>query len=87
MQQEEAKLSQEIAALIDETEQINKSEDKQYGKNKRGDEIPKDLQRKEDRLKKIRKAKAALEERAAKEKKKKFDNQNTSRFLSVSPRF
>ena len=74
MQQEEAKLSQEIAAMIAEAERIDKSEDKQYGKNKRGDEIPKDLQRKDARLIKIRKAKAALEERAAKEKKKKNDD-------------
>jgi transposase/cell division septum initiation protein DivIVA len=74
MQQEEARLSQEISSLIAEAEQIDKSEDKHYGKNKRGDEIPKDFQRKEDRLKKIRKAKAALEERAAKEKKKKNDD-------------
>lgn len=74
MQPEEDKLSQEIAALVIEAEQIDKSEDKLYGKNKRGDEIPKDLRRKEDRLQKIRKAKTALEERAAKEKKKKNDD-------------
>lgn len=74
IQPEEEKLNQEIAALVAEAEQIDKSEDKLYGKNKRGDEIPKDLRRREDRLKKIRKAKTALEERAAKEKKKKNDN-------------
>jgi len=73
MQTEIESLTQEIAALIAEAEQIDKTEDKLYGKNKRGDEIPKDLRRKEDRLKKIRKAKAALEERAAKEKKNKDD--------------
>lgn len=74
MQKEIETLNQEIAALIAEAEEIDKSEDKKYGKNKRGDEIPKSLRRKEDRLKKIRKAKAALEERVAKEKKKKDDD-------------
>lgn len=74
MQSEEEKLSQEIAALIAEAEKIDASEDKLYGKNKRGDEIPKELRRREERLKKIRKAKTALEERAAKEKKKKNDD-------------
>lgn len=73
MQKEMETLNQEITALITEAEQIDQAEDKKYGKNKRGDEIPKSLRRKEDRLKKIRKAKAALEERVAKEKKKKDD--------------
>lgn len=72
MQSEEEKLNQEIAALVAEAEQIDKSEDKLYGKNKRGDEIPKNLRRKETRLKQIRKAKTALEERAAKEKRRKM---------------
>jgi transposase/cell division septum initiation protein DivIVA len=74
MQSEEEKLNQEITALVAEAEQIDKSEDKLYGKNKRGDEIPKNLRRKDTRLKQIRKAKTALEERAAKEKKKKNDD-------------
>lgn len=59
MQTEEEKLTQEIAALIAEAQQIDKKEDKLYGKNKRGESIPKDLRCREDRLAKIRKAKAA----------------------------
>lgn len=73
MQTEEEKLAQEIAALIAEAQQIDEKEDKLYGKNKRGDSIPKDLRRREDRLAKIRKAKAALEKRVAKEYKKNKD--------------
>ncbi len=39
-------------------------EDRRYGKNKRGDELPKELALRESRLKKIREARAALEAEA-----------------------
>ena len=71
MQSEEERLVQEIAEMTAEAEQIDQTEDKLYGKNKRGDEIPKALRRPEGRLAAIRKAKAELEKRAAKERKKK----------------
>jgi transposase/cell division septum initiation protein DivIVA len=74
MQTEEERLTQEIATLIAEAQQIDQQEDKLYGKNKRGDEIPKELRRREDRLAKIRKAKTALEKRVAKERKKDKDD-------------
>ena len=45
----------------------DEAEDAQYGKGKRGDELPEELARRESRLKKIRAAKAELE-REAKEK-------------------
>jgi cell division septum initiation protein DivIVA len=73
MQTEEERLTQEIVALLVKAQQIDKKEDKLYGKNKRGDEIPKDLRRRKDRLAKIRKAKVALEKRVAKERKKDKD--------------
>jgi hypothetical protein len=63
MQTEEERLTQEITALIAEAQQIDEKEDKLYGENKRDYSIPKDLRRREDRLAKIRKAKAALEKR------------------------
>jgi transposase/cell division septum initiation protein DivIVA len=74
MQTEEERLAKEIEALVSEAQRIDQSEDKLYGKNKRGDEIPKDLRRREDRLAKIRKAKTALEKRVAKERKKDKDD-------------
>jgi len=43
---------------------IDKAEDAQHGKGKRGDELPEELKRRETRLKKIREAKAALEAEA-----------------------
>jgi hypothetical protein len=63
----EAKLVAEIEALLAEAERVDAEEDAKFGKGKRGDELPKELQRREDRLKKIREAKASLE-REAKQK-------------------
>ena len=69
----EAQLIIEIAALLEEAENVDEEEDAKYGKGKRGDELPKDLQLRESRLIKIREAKAALEAeaKAAAEKKAK----------------
>ena len=43
---------------------LDEAEDAQYGKGKRGDELPEELARRESRLKKIRAAKAELEQEA-----------------------
>lgn len=63
MNETEARLKQEIEALLRQAEQTDASEDAHYGKG-RGDEIPAELARRESRLKKIREAKAALEAEA-----------------------
>ncbi|MCA1836492.1 MAG: IS1182 family transposase [Actinobacteria bacterium] len=60
----EARLIKEVDALLAEAEAIDNAEDSQYGKGKRGDELPEELKRRETRLKKIREAKAALEAEA-----------------------
>lgn len=60
----EAQLEKEIAVLLAEAENVDEAEDTKYGKGKRGDELPKELQRRESRLAKIQAAKAALEAEA-----------------------
>ena len=73
MNQDEARLVAEVAALMKAAEEADVAEDDKYGKGRAGDEIPEDLRRRNDRLAKIRAAKAALvaeakaqaEERAA----------------------
>ena len=60
----EPRLVAEIAALLEEAERIDREEDGTYGRDRRGDELPKELQRREGRLEKIRAAKERLEERA-----------------------
>ena len=61
----EAQLEAEIAALLRKAELIDAQEDTRYGKGKRGDELPKELQLRQDRLDALRKAKAELEAEAA----------------------
>lgn len=60
----EKELEGEVKRLLELAEQVDRAEDKQYGQGKRGDELPAELARRESRLKKIREAKAALEEEA-----------------------
>ncbi|WP_422656582.1 transposase, partial [Mycobacterium sp.] len=64
MSEKEKVLADEVSALLLEAERIDKDEDKKFGKNRRGDELPEELRRRESRLAKIREAKAALEEEA-----------------------
>jgi transposase len=65
MTEKEKILADEVSALLAEAERIDKAEDTQFGKNRRGDELPAELARRETRLVKIREAKAALEAQAA----------------------
>jgi len=64
MAEAEQKLEQEIAALLAQAAQVDAAEDAQYGKGRRGDELPAELTRRESRLAKILAAKAALEAEA-----------------------
>ena len=64
MNETEARLKQEIDALLKQAEETDAAEDAQYGKDRRGDELPAELQRRESRLRKIGEAKAALEQEA-----------------------
>jgi transposase len=64
MGETEQRLKQEIEALLKQAEKTDAAEDVQYGKGKRGDELPDELARRENRLKKIQQAKAELEQQA-----------------------
>jgi transposase len=67
MKEEEARLEEEVAALLKTAQAVDEEEDSRYGRDKRGDELPKELSFREGRLKKIREAKDALEEEAKRE--------------------
>jgi transposase len=67
MLKEEQRLKQEIKALLTEAEETDQAEDKTYGRDRRGDELPEELARRQSRLKKIREAKAVLEAEAREE--------------------
>jgi hypothetical protein len=65
MLKNERQLEAEMRALLRKAEIIDAQEDGRYGKGRRGDELPEELQRRQDRLEWIRKAKAELEAEAA----------------------
>jgi len=64
MSEKEKILAQEVSALLAEAERIDRAEDAEFGRNRRGDELPEELRRRETRLAKIREAKKALEDEA-----------------------
>jgi transposase len=64
MKEKEKQLKAEVKQLLEQAEAADAEEDTRYGKDRRGDDLPAELQRRETRLKKIREAKRALEARA-----------------------
>jgi hypothetical protein len=58
------KLEQEVKSLLEQAAAVDGAEEARYGPDKRGDELPTELARRESRLRKIREAKAALEQEA-----------------------
>lgn len=64
MLEDELRLKKEIEALLKRAEETDGAEDNRYGEGNRGDELPKELQRRETRLARIQEAKAKLEEEA-----------------------
>lgn len=64
MVEAEKKLVEEVRRLLEDAQRTDDDEDGKYGKGRRGDELPDELARRESRLKKIREAKAALEQEA-----------------------
>ena len=71
MRDEEQRLRKQIAALTAQAEAIDAAEDAALGSDVRGDELPAELQRREERLAKIAAAKARLEARQAAADRKK----------------
>ena len=58
MKEKEAQLSAEVAELLRQAEEIDEEEDRRYGQDQRGDELPEELSFREGRLRKIREAEA-----------------------------
>jgi transposase len=69
MTKQEQQIRKEVREMLKRAEQEDEREDRLYGRNRTGDELPEELRRRETRLAKIREAKQALEEEA-KEKAK-----------------
>jgi Transposase DDE domain len=67
MQETEKRLQEEVRRLLEEAEAVDAEEDARYGRDRRGDELPEELQRRETRIQRIREARRTLEERAREE--------------------
>src|SRR5712691_7192413 len=67
MREKRRQLRAEVNDLLAQAEATDAAEDAEYGRDRRGDELPAELQRRESRLQRIREAKRALEARAKEE--------------------
>ena len=64
MREQEAQLQGEVDELLRRAQEVDEEEDRRYGRDKRGDELPQELAFREGRLERIREAMAALEAEA-----------------------
>jgi transposase len=64
MGEKQRQLRAEVKDLLAQAEAADAAEDAEYGADRRGDELPAELQRRESRLERIREAKRVLKERA-----------------------
>jgi transposase len=79
MLEQERCLREQIAELMARAAAVDTAEDSEYGPDVRGDELPEQLQRREQRLRKIQEAKARLEARQAEEDRKKGRSEDDDR--------
>lgn len=63
MEKEEARLKEEVQRMLAEAEKTDQEEDRQVDGDRKGDGLPEELQRREDRLQAIKEAKERLEAR------------------------
>lgn len=64
MKEKQQQLKQEVKHLLAQAEAADAEEDERHGRDRRGDELPTELRRRESRLAKIQQAKKVLEQRA-----------------------
>ena len=64
MKEKEEQLQGEVDELLRRAQEVDEEEDRRYGKDKRGDELPEELAFREGRLERIREAMAGLEAEA-----------------------
>jgi transposase len=64
MQETEKRLGEQVRRLLSQAEAADAEEDAHYGSDRRGDELPEELQRRETRIQRIGEARQALQARA-----------------------
>jgi transposase len=86
MKEKEAVLESEVGRLLKEAQEVDEAEDQRYGRERRGDELPRELAFRESRLQKIREAKAALEAEAQGEGKEAPQDKSQRNFTDPDSR-
>lgn len=71
LSEQEKQLAEQVEQMLAEAERVDALEDQQYGRGRRGDELPPELAQRQTRLRKIREAKAELERQAREEAEQK----------------
>ena len=64
MKEKEQQLKEEVKQLLEQAEAADAEEDDRHGRERRGDELPAELSRRQDRIARIKQAKKVLEQRA-----------------------
>lgn len=76
---EERRIQRAVDELCDRAHRVDQTEDARYGEDRRGDELPEELRYREDRLNKIREAKAQLEAKQREADRKKGRHEDDDR--------
>lgn len=71
LSEQEKQLAEQVERMLAEAERVDRDEDQQHGRGRRGDELPAELAKRETRLNKIREAKAELERQVRQEAEQK----------------
>jgi transposase len=79
MKEADARLRREIEQLTEEASRVDAEEDRIYGEDRRGDELPEELRRREDRLAKIEAAMKRLKQRQAEEDRRRGRHEGDDR--------
>ena len=79
MKKADKRLRREIEQLTEEASRVDAEEDRIYGEDRRGDELPEELRRREDRLAKSEAAMKRLKQRQAEEDRRKGRHEGDDR--------
>jgi transposase len=76
MKETEKRLREEVRRLLHQAEAADQEDDRRYGGDRRGDELAEELRGRESRIRRLRQAQRALEERAREQAQSEGQDQN-----------
>jgi transposase len=79
MKETEKRLRDEVRRLLHQAEAADQEDDRRFGQDRRGDELAEELRRRESRIRRLRQAQRALEERAREQAPSEGQDENQAR--------